>query len=203
MNHFLKKPIFYFSGFTGIRPKEQGSRLDLAPPRSRPNLAVLRPMLCRAFRSLPRLVRAGRSLRAPSRARGVCASRGMRGMSTYYTKDHEYIKVDGSSGTVGISDHAQSELGDVVFVEFPDIGETFSQGESFGSVESVKAASSVYAPVDIEVTAVNEEVDDNYALVNESAESDGWMLKVEITNPSQLEGLMDADAYAKFCESSE
>jgi len=99
---------------------------------------------------------------------------------------------------MGISDHAQAELGDVVFVELPGVGETFPQGESIGSVESVKAASSVYAPVDLEVVEVNDNLEDDHGLVNESAEEEGWMIKVTVTNPDQLGDLMDADAYSAY-----
>mmetsp|Transcript_1849 Transcript_1849/g.2900 ORF Transcript_1849/g.2900 Transcript_1849/m.2900 type:complete len:146 (+) Transcript_1849:152-589(+) len=122
-----------------------------------------------------------------------------RTFSTLYTKEHEYVKADGDLHFMGISDHAQSELGDVVFVELPEVGTEFAKGDALGSVESVKAASSVYAPVDCEIVEVNENLEDSHGLVNESAEEDGWMVKLKATNPDQLSDLMDADAYAAFC----
>eukprot|EP00471_Norrisiella_sphaerica_P004861 CAMPEP_0184481992 /NCGR_PEP_ID=MMETSP0113_2-20130426/3579_1 /TAXON_ID=91329 /ORGANISM="Norrisiella sphaerica, Strain BC52" /LENGTH=129 /DNA_ID=CAMNT_0026861493 /DNA_START=128 /DNA_END=517 /DNA_ORIENTATION=- len=122
-----------------------------------------------------------------------------RMFSTVYTKEHEYLKADGDTYFMGISDFAQSELGDVVFVDLPEVGAEFSQGDALGSVESVKAASSVYAPVDCEIVEINESLEDNHALVNESAEGEGWMVKLKATSPDQLSGLMDADAYAAFC----
>lgn len=124
-------------------------------------------------------------------------------MSTvYYTQDHEWIAVEGEIGTVGITDHAQEQLGDVVFVELPDVGESYSQGDEVGTVESVKAASELYAPVSGEVTEVNEELGDEPAKVNQDPTGEGWMYKVRLADTSELNDLMDADAYAKHAAES-
>ena len=113
---------------------------------------------------------------------------------------HEYVAVDGKTGTVGITDFAQSALGDIVFVDLPEVGEEFQKGESFGSVESVKAASDVYAPVTGTVVEVNEVLSDEPGLVNSNAEDDAWFIKLEISDASELDDLMDATAYAEHCE---
>lgn len=112
-----------------------------------------------------------------------------------YSEDHEWVKVEGNTAVVGITEFAQSELGDIVFVELPEADDEMTQGESFGSVESVKTVSELYAPVDGKVIEVNEELEDSPELVNESPYEGAWMVKVELTNESQLDGLMDADAY--------
>ena len=119
-------------------------------------------------------------------------------MTVKYTKDHEWIKVDGAIATIGITAHAQEQLGDVVFVELPSIGKTVKQGGEAAVVESVKAASDVFAPVSGEVVEVNKELEGDPALVNRGAEGDGWFFKVKLTNQSELEGLMDKAAYEKF-----
>ncbi|MFG1477913.1 glycine cleavage system protein GcvH [Xanthobacter sp. V4C-4] len=118
-----------------------------------------------------------------------------------YSKDHEYVRVEGETALVGISHYAQGQLGDVVFVELPDLGKVVSQGQEVAVVESVKAASEVYAPVSGEVIAVNGELEGNPALVNAAPESDGWFLKLKIANPAELDGLMDEAAYAAFVAS--
>jgi glycine cleavage system H protein len=105
-----------------------------------------------------------------------------------------------NAGICGISEHAQQELGDVVYVDLPDSGKSFSRGDPFGSVESVKAASSVYAPVDLTVKEVNAKLKDDSGLINKGAETEGWMLKVELKDPKQLDSLLDAAAYKKHCE---
>ena len=115
-----------------------------------------------------------------------------------YTKDHEYISVDGDTGTIGITDHAQHALGDVVFVELPQVGKTLEQGAEAAVVESVKAASEVYAPVAGEVIAVNDALEATPATVNEDATGKGWFLKLRIADTSQLDALMDEAAYAEF-----
>lgn len=120
-------------------------------------------------------------------------------MSVRFTQDHEWISVDGDVGTIGISPYAAKALGDVVFVELPEIGKALSKGDEAAVVESVKAASEVYAPVGGDVIAVNAILEDAPETVNAAADSDGWFLKIKITNASELDGLMDADAYAKFC----
>ena len=117
-----------------------------------------------------------------------------------FTEDHEWVRVDGEIGTVGISDYAQEQLGDVVFVELPDIGKTIAKGDEAAVVESVKAASEVYAPVEGEVTQVNEALNDNPGLINSDAQGDGWFLKIKVTDASQLEALMDEAAYKTYVE---
>lgn len=122
-------------------------------------------------------------------------------MSTIrYTKDHEYIRVEGEVGTVGISDYAQKQLGDIVFVELPAAGKVLKQGDEAAVVESVKAASEINAPVNGEVVESNSALEDNPALVNEDPEGGAWFLKLKITDSGQFDALMDAEAYAKFVE---
>lgn len=115
--------------------------------------------------------------------------------TTYYTDEHEWLTVDGDIATVGITNYAQEQLGDLVFVELPDTGNTVSKGDDVVVVESVKAASDVYAPIDGEITEVNDKLSDEPALVNSAAESDGWLFKMKVSDTSQLEGLMDKAAY--------
>ncbi len=122
-------------------------------------------------------------------------------MSTYFTKDHEWIRVDGDVGTIGITEYAQEQLGDVVFVELPDVGKAMSPGDEAGVVESVKAASEIYAPVSGEVVEVNAALADEPAKVNVAAESDGWFIKLKIADKSQLDELMDAEAYKAYVAS--
>lgn len=121
-------------------------------------------------------------------------------MSTYFTEDHEWIKVDGDIGTVGISPYAAGQLGDVVFVELPDVETEFDKGDEAAVVESVKAASEVYAPVGGEVTEVNAKLEDAPETVNASADGDGWFLKMKIADASELENLMNEEAYKAYCE---
>jgi glycine cleavage system H protein len=113
-----------------------------------------------------------------------------------FTKDHEYIVVDGDVGAVGVTDFAQRQLGDVVFVELPEIGKQTRRGEQAGVVESVKAASDVFAPITGEVVEVNSALEENPALVNEDAQGKGWFYKVKITDAAELDTLMDEAAYA-------
>jgi glycine cleavage system H protein len=115
--------------------------------------------------------------------------------TTYFTKDHEWITVDGAVATVGITEHAQEQLGDLVFVELPEKGRRLKQGEEAVVVESVKAASDVYAPVSGEVIATNGELAGDPAMVNRSAEGDGWLFRMTLSDPSELSGLMDHAAY--------
>lgn len=116
----------------------------------------------------------------------------------YFSEDHEYIRVDGDIGTVGITDHAQDQLGDVVFVEVPEVGRAVTKGEGAAVVESVKAASDVYAPVAGEVTEVNADLEGNPALVNEDAEGAAWFFKIKIADKTELSALMDRKAYDAF-----
>ena len=122
-------------------------------------------------------------------------------MSLHYTKEHEWIRVEGDIATVGITDFAQAQLGDVVFVEVPEAGRQVSKGSEVAVVESVKAASDVYAPVSGEVVEGNQALVEDSALVNSDPEGEGWFFKLRLSNPGELEGLMDADAYRSFCES--
>jgi glycine cleavage system H protein len=114
-----------------------------------------------------------------------------------YTKEHEWIEVDGKVGTVGITDYAQNSLGDIVFVDLPKVGDTIEAGKSFGSVESVKAVSDLFAPVSGTVTAVNDELKDAPERINSDANTT-WMLKVELADAKQLDGLLTAADYEKF-----
>jgi glycine cleavage system H protein len=115
-----------------------------------------------------------------------------------FTKDHEYVGVDGGVATIGISDYAQQQLGDVVFVELPALGTKFAKGAAAAVVESVKAASDVYCPVAGEVVAVNDAVTKEPSLINEDAQGRGWLFKVKLADPVDLGGLMDETAYAEF-----
>lgn len=121
-------------------------------------------------------------------------------MSRYFTEEHEWIDVDGDTATVGITDYAQEQLGDIVFVELPDVGAVVEQGGDAAVVESVKAASDVYAPISGEVTEANGALEDDPALVNTSPEDDGWFFKLTISDKSELEGLMDEKTYAVFVD---
>jgi glycine cleavage system H protein len=120
---------------------------------------------------------------------------------TRYTKEHEWVRLDGEIATVGISDHAQGQLGDIVFVELPEVGRTVGRGDAMAVVESVKAASDVYAPVGGEVVEANGKLSDDPALVNSGAESDGWFCRIRIADAGEINQLMDADAYKAFVES--
>ena len=117
-----------------------------------------------------------------------------------YTKEHEWVKVDGDVATVGISAYAQEQLGDVVFVELPEIGKKVEKGKEMAVVESVKAASEVYAPVGGEVVEVNQALGDAPATVNEDAMGKGWFAKLKLANKAELDGLMDEAAYQKYVE---
>jgi glycine cleavage system H protein len=115
--------------------------------------------------------------------------------TTYFTEDHEWLRVEGGVATVGITDYAQEQLGDLVFVELPEVGKAVSKGDAAVVVESVKAASDVYAPADGEITEVNDKLSSDPALVNSSAAGDGWLWKMKLADESQLEGLMDEAGY--------
>ena len=119
-------------------------------------------------------------------------------MSLYFTKEHEWVRVEGDVATVGISAHAAEQLGDVVFAEVPEAGRAVSKGDEAAVVESVKAASDVYAPVSGEVTEGNDALDGEPALVNSDPEGDGWFFKLKLTDPSELDGLMDEAAYKEW-----
>ncbi len=115
-----------------------------------------------------------------------------------YTKEHEWIKVEGNFGTVGITDFAQNELGDIVFVELPAVGRQLKSGESFGTVESVKAVSEIYSPISGEVAENNAKLNDAPETINKDPHGAGWLVKLRITNAAEVQGLMDAAAYQAF-----
>lgn len=115
-----------------------------------------------------------------------------------FSKDHEWLRVAGGTATIGISDYAQEQLGDVVYVELPEIGQKFSAGAQAAVVESVKAASEIYAPASGEVVEVNNALDDNPALVNSDSTGQGWFIKLKLDNPAELEALMDDNSYQEF-----
>ena len=115
-----------------------------------------------------------------------------------YTQEHEWVLVDGDTGTIGITDYAAGELGDIVFVELPDAGSEFSAGDTVGTIESVKAVADLYCPLSGEIVAVNEAVADNPELVNTSPLDEGWLMKVRLGDPAELDKLMDAAAYSEL-----
>ena len=119
-------------------------------------------------------------------------------MATRYTKDHEWIRLDGEAATVGITTYAQSQLGDVVYVELPEVGKAFAKGAEAAVVESVKAASEVYAPASGEVVAVNDALEGAPATVNEDAEGKGWFLKLKLADPAELDDLMSEAQYKDY-----
>lgn len=116
-------------------------------------------------------------------------------MSLYFTKEHEWIRVEGDTATVGITDHAQGQLGDIVFAEAPEAGKTLDKGGEAAVVESVKAASDVYAPASGEVVEANPAIADDPSIINSDPEGEGWFFKLRLADPSELEGLMDEAAY--------
>jgi glycine cleavage system H protein len=115
-----------------------------------------------------------------------------------YSKDHEWVKIEGGTGTVGITDYAQSELGDVVFVEVPKIGAQLKAGQTIGTIESVKAVSEVYSPVSGEVTAVNEVLANTPEKINQEPHAGGWLVKLKLSNPGEASALMDSTAYTAY-----
>ena len=126
-------------------------------------------------------------------------------MSTYpddclYTKSHEWVRVEGATGTIGITDHAQQELGEVVFVDLPDVGELFDAGQEFGTIESVKAVSEIFLPIAGEVVEINKTLADEPGAVNEDPYGDGWLIKVKVSSDGDRAGLLSAAAYEKFVE---
>ena len=127
----------------------------------------------------------------------------VRSFSTRYSESHEWIKVEGNTATVGITDFAQNSLGDVVYVELPEVGEEFEASEAFGSVESVKAASDLYVPVSGKIVEVNNNLEDSPGLVNESPTEDGWFVKISITDAAELDSLLDEDAYQELIKAEE
>ncbi len=118
-----------------------------------------------------------------------------------YTKNDEWLRIEGDTGTIGISDYAQDQLNDIVYVEFPDVGATFKVGESFGVVESVKAASDIYVPVGGTVVEVNSALEDEPELINTDPYGAGWLIKIKLSDAAEANALMDAAAYTEYCNS--
>ena len=116
----------------------------------------------------------------------------------FYTREHEWVRIEGSKAEVGITDHAQKALGDIVFVELPEIDDEIDSGDEFGSVESVKAVSSLFMPVSASIKAVNTELKDSPELINEECYDDGWMIRVELKNPGESADLLSAEEYKEF-----
>lgn len=142
----------------------------------------------RAVSPLPAWIRTGKNTirRLPTR---------MYPKDLLYTSEHEWVKVEGSKARVGVTDYAQKELGDVVFVDLPSVGDTLAAGQAFAVIESVKSVSDVYSPVSGTVQAVNDRLSDSPELINQSPYGDGWIAEIEIANPSELERLMSAEEY--------
>ncbi len=121
-------------------------------------------------------------------------------LDNHYAKSHEYLHIDGEIGTIGISEYAQKELGDVVFVELPQVGTQFELGDELGSIESVKAVSELFCPVSGEVVEVNELLADKPALVNDDPYGDGWMIRIKLSDPTEADELMSAEEYEEYVE---
>jgi len=119
-------------------------------------------------------------------------------MELYFSKEHEWVKISGTTATIGISDHAAHELGDITFVELPAVGKSVKQFETVAAIESVKAASDIYSPVSGKVTAINETLENTPEVVNESAEEAGWICTLEISDPSEVKNLMPREAYDAY-----
>jgi len=122
-------------------------------------------------------------------------------MELYFSKEHEWVKISGTTATIGISDHAAHELGDITFVELPTVGKSVKQFETLAAIESVKAASDIYSPVTGKVTAINETLENTPEVVNESAEEAGWICTLEIADPSEVKNLMTREAYDEYLKS--
>ena len=121
----------------------------------------------------------------------------------FYTEEDEWIRVENSVAVIGITDYAQDSLSDIVYVELPDVGDSFSSGDTFGIVESVKAAGDLYLPVSGDVSAVNEGLIDAPEIINDDPYGEGWMVKIQLSDLAELESLMDSDQYNKFCDERE
>ncbi len=115
-----------------------------------------------------------------------------------YTQEHEWVQLEGELGIVGVTDHAANELGDIVYVDLPEVGAEFSAGDSVGSIESVKAVADLYIPVSGEIVEINEALDGDPAMVNNSPMDDGWMFKVKLADPGELDSLLDASSYEEL-----
>ena len=121
----------------------------------------------------------------------------------HYSKDHEWIRVEGDIGTIGITDHAQDSLGDVVYVELPKVGESFAAHEAFGSVESVKAVSEIFTPVGGEITEINDSLQDEPEKVNSDPYGDAWMIRIRMSNPGEVDSLLNSVEYEDFTKAEE
>ena len=115
-----------------------------------------------------------------------------------YSQEHEWVQIEGDIGIVGVTDHAASELGDIVYVELPEVGDEFSAGDSVGSIESVKAVADLFVPVSGEICEINEALDDDAGLVNKSPLDDGWLFKVKLADSGEMDGMLDAAAYEEL-----
>ncbi len=120
-----------------------------------------------------------------------------------YTEDHEWIQTNGDTVKIGISDYAQDQLGDIVFVELPEVGDTLNKGDEFGTVESVKAVSELYIPISGEITGLNKSLEDAPEVVNTDPYDDGWMIEVQLSNPQELDELLDRNAYIEMLKGTE
>ncbi len=118
----------------------------------------------------------------------------------FYTESHEWVKVDGDEAYIGITDYAQNELGDIVYVELPDVGDEVTAGEPMGTIEAVKAVEDLLSPVNGEVLEINEELEDTPQLINQSAYGEGWLIKIQLSNKAELDKLMNAEAYQKMID---
>ena len=117
-----------------------------------------------------------------------------------FAATHEWVSIEGKVATVGISDHAQDHLGDIVYVDLPEVGKSLKKGDVFCTIESVKAASDIYAPVSGKIVEVNEELDSSPEKINDDAEGEGWIVRIEVADESELDSLMDLETYKKHCE---
>ncbi|GAB4272508.1 MAG: glycine cleavage system protein GcvH [Candidatus Rifleibacteriota bacterium] len=117
-----------------------------------------------------------------------------------FTKDHEWAKLEGDTAIIGITDHAATQLGDIVFVEMPQVGDEIKQGATIGTIESVKTVSDLYSPLSGEVISINEEIESNPGLVNEDPMGKGWILKIKVADPKEMDALLTEEDYKKFCE---
>ena len=115
-----------------------------------------------------------------------------------YSKEHEWVKIDGNTATIGITDYAQGELGDIVFVELPNVGDEFEQMQPFGTIEAVKAVSDMFIPLSGKIIEINSALDDDPMIINRDPYGDGWMIKIELKDPSEVDQLLDADSYTKL-----
>ncbi|CDU23869.1 probable Glycine cleavage system H protein, mitochondrial precursor [Sporisorium scitamineum] len=162
--------------------------------------AAIRPTVQLLGRSAVRA--APKPFAAPLMRAGFASSVRISGVQKRFTEEHEWVSFDDATniGTVGITDYAQKSLGDVVFIELPEAGAQVKKGDDIGAVESVKAASDIYAPVSGQIETVNKKLNDEPSLLNKAPESDGWLCQIKLSNPSDFETLLTAEAYQKICE---